>query len=505
MGKKNLEQLFKEAFEDFNETPPKEVWKSIEATLDGREQKKKTIPNWWQLGGIAAALTFLFYAINLLDGTNETLGKDVITSVGAQQNDPVKENAPAIENPKIGDKPENRIKTKLSNQALDTKEIGPQRISTANAGRAAFRTLAIADAKKPIIEEAVAQVEKNTPLKDVEQGGLNSGQNKTVPNKDTEAANSSDNDTKDGHGDRFENMGPPEKKVVEKIMETEAVTQNGTRKDLEKEQPEKKSIFKVLEEQKTREKKTLAENKGNKWSIGPSVAPVYFNGAGEGSPIHSNFSANPKSGNVNLSYGLTFTYSIGKRLKARTGVHRVDYGYDTKEIVFSSSLKGSTNELIDNIDYTQTSGNLVVQSKNNISTVAGRDALVEFATSKTPALEGRMVQQLGYVEVPLELNYALIDQKFGVDFIGGISSLFLVDNTVLLESEGLVTEMGEANNANSVNFSANAGIGFNYGFSPKVQLNLEPVFKYQLNTFSETAGSFRPFSIGFYSGVRFKF
>jgi len=107
--------------------------------------------------------------------------------------------------------------------------------------------------------------------------------------------------------------------------------------------------------------------------------------------------------------------------------------------------------------------------------------------------------------VPLELNYAILDKKFGVDLIGGVSSLFLVDNSVLLESNDLVTEVGEANNVNSVNFSANVGMGLNYRFAPKFQLNIEPVFKYQLNTFSRTAGDFRPYTIGVYSGISFKF
>ncbi|MEM6864377.1 MAG: hypothetical protein AAF575_04310, partial [Bacteroidota bacterium] len=148
-----------------------------------------------------------------------------------------------------------------------------------------------------------------------------------------------------------------------------------------------------------------------------------------------------------------------------------------------------------------------VQSSKRLPDEVTADSFSEIRSAENPARDGKMVQQLGYIEVPLELNYALIDKKFGVDIIGGISSLFLVDNTILLESldEALVTEVGEANNANSVNFSTNVGVGFNYEISPKVQLNLEPVFKYQLNTFSETAGPFRPFSVGVYSGVSFKF
>ena len=64
MGKKNLEQLFKDTFQDFQEVPDEKVWKSIEASLDKKKQRKRVIPIWWQLGGIAAALAILFLVIN---------------------------------------------------------------------------------------------------------------------------------------------------------------------------------------------------------------------------------------------------------------------------------------------------------------------------------------------------------------------------------------------------------------------------------------------------------
>jgi hypothetical protein len=134
-----------------------------------------------------------------------------------------------------------------------------------------------------------------------------------------------------------------------------------------------------------------------------------------------------------------------------------------------------------------------------------QDAMSAEVAGEFPTRDGRMVQQFGYVEVPLELNFALLDSKFGVNIIGGMSSLFLVDNSVTLESNGSATEMGEANNLNPLNFSTNIGLGLQYEVSPKIQLSLEPVFKYQLNTFSESAGNFNPYSVGVYSGFNFRF
>jgi hypothetical protein len=143
--------------------------------------------------------------------------------------------------------------------------------------------------------------------------------------------------------------------------------------------------------------------------------------------------------------------------------------------------------------------------RNTSQAKLAQDVLEAEVSAEFAFLDGRMVQQFGYVEVPLELNLSLVDRKLGLNLIGGLSSLFLIDNSVRLESNGNAMEMGEANNLNAMNFSTNIGIGVEYEVTPRLQLNLEPVFKYQLNTFSASAGTFNPYSIGVYSGINFRF
>jgi len=126
-------------------------------------------------------------------------------------------------------------------------------------------------------------------------------------------------------------------------------------------------------------------------------------------------------------------------------------------------------------------------------------------SAQNPGKSGRMNQQFGYLEVPLEVNYVLSDRKLGVDLIGGISTLFLTDNSIVLEADGSQTVVGDVNNINKLNFSTNLGLGFYYRIGPSMQLNIDPVFKYQLNTFSDTAGSFNPYSLGVYSGLNIRF
>jgi hypothetical protein len=65
--------------------------------------------------------------------------------------------------------------------------------------------------------------------------------------------------------------------------------------------------------------------------------------------------------------------------------------------------------------------------------------------------------------------------------------------------------LGEASNINSTSYSANFGLGLNYNVSEKIKINLEPTFKYQINTFRNTSGDFQPYFIGIYTGLSYKF
>jgi hypothetical protein len=59
---------------------------------------------------------------------------------------------------------------------------------------------------------------------------------------------------------------------------------------------------------------------------------------------------------------------------------------------------------------------------------------------------------------------------------------------------------------NPLTLSSSLGMGMEYNISGKLSLNLEPTFRYYLNPFSVTTGSFiHPYSFGIFSGVSYKF
>ena len=119
--------------------------------------------------------------------------------------------------------------------------------------------------------------------------------------------------------------------------------------------------------------------------------------------------------------------------------------------------------------------------------------------------KGELNQQLGYVEVPLEVKYRLLDKKIGVSVLGGFSALFLTDNQVFIEDNGRSLDLGKDDNFNGFNQSANFGLGIDYQFSQKLGLSVEPTFKYQLNALRDDIADFRPYTIGVYTGLMYKF
>ncbi|MFT6794917.1 MAG: hypothetical protein ACJART_000048 [Maribacter sp.] len=544
MNKKKLDELFRDTLSDFKESPDDSVWASIETSLD-KKKKKRVLPLWWSLGGIAAALLVGFLVFNPFN--KNTSAEQIITNTEQNNTDTITNPSDASKVLKIDQNNEDVIEVATDNKtksileeteeqvvttdvtqinssenAQDTnqqkkdvtgsdwskeKEVVVQTQNTGDQNSNKLKNKAYQDINKPKLKTDSAIAESQESLQQT-TNEINSAQNsdaaEIIVSDNNETAIAANN-TETAEKTTITN-GLIDLNAVEKLGATSKESQVATNEAALKKDSlntaNKKSIFDEIE---IKEEEAVAKASTKKWSVGPSVAPVYFNAIGEGSSVHSIFVPNAKSGNINMSYGLSVGYEISPKLTVRSGIHKVDYGYDTNDIAFSSSPIASTNGQIDNINYRVTSKNLVVSSKPGGSALAQAPTNSLDVSAQNVEREGVMTQQMGYLEIPVELNYALIDKKFGLNVIGGVSSLFLVDNSVALTSGDLTTEMGDANNLNDLNFSANFGLGVNYKFSQNIQLNIEPVFKYQLNTFSETDGTFNPYALGLYSGLSFKF
>jgi len=239
----------------------------------------------------------------------------------------------------------------------------------------------------------------------------------------------------------------------------------------------------------------------NRWSLAPNAAPVFFNSMGKGSSIDPQFNNNSKSSELNMSYGINASYALNNKLSVRSGINKVNLGYNTNDVVVFQSVGASSNVgALKNVSPEgNADGDVSVLSTENFANESSESFIA--GTSQNTSIN----QSLSYIEIPLEIKYMLSDKKLGIDVIGGFSSFFLSDNALYSDYEGNRTSIGKANNINNVSYSANFGLGLNYKVTKKLNLNLEPMFKYQFNTFNNTSGNFKPFFIGVYTGFGIKF
>ena len=441
--------LFRKKLENYTEAPPPEVWKRIELSLNDKK-RRRVIPLWITIGGVAAILLIGL----MLFGPQNTSFRKTQNSISDTEANPQKTESV---NPKATGDPKENLKINIEENQIQITQ----------------NSRGIASQNKRQEKESIAKSSF----------------------KETRTSTETEEDLASAHikSPEAARETSPNNSVPPNFKGDEVTTIND---------PEKENTINRFGENETLE--DAAEAKKNKWSVGPQVAPVYYGWVGNGSPIAQSFAGNSKSGLTNLSYGLSVSYALSPKVSIRSGINKVELGYQTNDVAFTSSFVSRPSSLIRTINYSENSKNVVVHSTSSNSAAAPNTTVSDLLVP-SPEREGQMVQQFGYIEVPLELQLALVEKKWGLNLIGGMSSLFLLNNIVSLDAEGNSLEIGQASNMNNLNFSSNVGLGAYYKLNPDIEFTVQPMLKWHLNAFSETSGQFRPYTMGVYSGLSFRF
>jgi len=460
--KKNIDQLFNERFANHQADPPSHVWDKVQARLE-KDKKDRVIAIWWRTVGVAASLALIISLAGLLDATQSNV------VVEQQQNI---EQSPAA-NPKIDkaleinlrqDKP--RVAT--SNKAAQNNAITPQ---------AKINDNTVSKNKPNVLKTPENAVVKLVAKKDA--GVLS--KNFPVISENKEIIN------------------------TETVVPTGSSTVIASKEKISPEETEKQSIYDAIEEQKQLVSKEAVANNTNPqenlWEIAPNIAPVYYNTLSQGSSIDASFADNSQSGDVNISYGIGVRYALSDRLKIRSGISNVALSYSTSGIELGD---GPVSLALKTIDYVSEGVVVIAQDLGTFSS-QNQDGTFGDITPKSTNGEAFINQNISYYEVPLELSYTLFDSAFGLDVIGGVSTLLLGNNEVSVTAGSYNEVLGSANNLSSLSFATNIGLGLHYKMSSKFRLNVEPMFKYQLNPYTDSSVSFKPYYLGVYTGLSFKF
>jgi len=511
--KKNIDRLFQEKFKNFEATPDPAIWEQINTSLHGEKRKRRVFAIWWKIGGIVALVALLF-TVGIVSYTNLKTPENTTPLVNSSSEENNSETT--IDNTAVSNQ-DDIDKTSINTTIADTTtnlEDSNEAVNSENSAlkkksNTALRSTNTIVTTKTKSKNTVATVTDQKNSLERKQNNKTSRSNVSEAQKTTIKSASNANElsglntlsatksVKKEIQNNNNNLPEHNKSPVTVTKNTSEAQKNNT------ETPETitKSVAETnaIEEAINKNDSIKNTEKFSRWSIAPTVAPVYFNSLGEGSSLDDQFVNNSKNSDVTMSYGLNGSYAVTPKIKVRLGIHKVDLSYTTNNVItYKKAEINQANARVGNIKFNESASENSIMSAQTFSSLNSPESINSLDKNS-------IEQQFGFIEVPLEIEYALINNKFGVNVIGGFSTFFVNKNEIYSVTNTNRTRIGEATNMNDISYSANLGFGVNYKLSNKLNINLEPQFKYQINTFSDTSGEFQPYFIGVYSGLSYKF
>lgn len=459
---KKIDELFREKLQNFEQEPPAYLLGNILDGVAGVRRKRRMII--WRVAGVAAALLLAFVA-----------GWQLKTSDIRNPKNQVMVSAPAeaqkLDQPVVSAEPANlaiqktqEAKTLIANNSA--KEIRTQNIESKKIS-------SIAALSAPEIVRDVAVI---NPLKSVDRKlpSTYSGEQSLQVKKSS------------GNSDL----------LVEKSIDQQIMEQNRQQ---------------MLAESKLKDK--------TRWAVGAQVSPEYNATKGSYSKQYASNMLAASASAADLGGGISVEVKKGKRWSLQSGVYYSGINQSAGNRYTSNS---KTNmDAISGSNYFNTAIN--VDASNNTMSMNSRAGVIEL--NKVPSglvlgtsLEDKSLansvivsptsfqQDFDYIEIPLYLRYTLIDTRFDVVMLGGFSSNLLVGNQIWVEDSSGKSLVGKTKDMEPMNYSGTVGVGFKYGISKHISVNVEPRLKYYLNSLnSNEAVSYKPYTFGVFTGLSYEF
>ena len=258
------------------------------------------------------------------------------------------------------------------------------------------------------------------------------------------------------------------------------------------------------------------ESHANRWAVGTQVSPLYSYrnlAVKDESMKTASYYNQAESGTLAYSGGLNVNYSPTRRISVQSGVYYSRYGISVDQAYFFENAPtadaGSSTKFY---SVNNSSGIIDIADNTSVDYVTNyrqHKNHMNFASANELSLQvnsGEVIQNFEYLEIPLVLRYRLIDRKIGLNFLGGLSTNLLVGSNTYYNEDGNKEKIGETTDIKPFNYSSIMGIGIDYAISKHLNINLEPTFRYYLNSINESSfiGS-HPYSLGVFTGVRYSF
>lgn len=268
-------------------------------------------------------------------------------------------------------------------------------------------------------------------------------------------------------------------------------------------------------------------SKEGKWGIGTQVSPLYSYrnlDIDEKSLMSGSYYNETESGMMAYAGGINVNYVPTRRISMQSGVYYSKYGLSVDHAYYYENIVPDVSSSVPRTKFysvNNSSGEIDVVTNSSIGYVTNwADRSAQFTnnessyhsnTGAAPELSdgvdnGEIIQNFEYIEIPLIVRYKIIDRKVGLNLLGGLSTNLLVGSDAYYKENGNKEKIGETIDIKPFNYSSIIGAGVYYTISERFYINLEPTFRYYLNSINESSViRSHPYSMGIFTGLSYYF
>ena len=521
---KNIDTLFREKLQDYEQQPSSFILENVLAGVAAARRKRKII--FWRVAGVAAALLLAFVAGWQVNHMNqENLHQPVVVN----QNSP-EETKGALDSVPEKETISNKNQEVKTTDAETTGKHRVPRFATAEDTSSSETSGKTDSEKQEQLASRISQQEKNRVQRfaTAETKSPSKTSDKTDSEKQQQLASGTSQQKKNTLLEPKENTGTQDfssiqslETIAPQVGSNDQFTLKLQERKVDNsviEQPELTLDQQIIEQNQQQMRAQKEKRKNAHWLVGAQVSPAYsVNRSSHSSEYAGNMLNSSSNTPIELGGGLSVEYKPGKRWSLQSGVYYAGLGQ-------SSGNASNANRNLDalanngaeyfNAPVNREASKMMINSQAGVIEIAGTPTGIVLGTnledkslaSTVVVSDARFIQNFQYLEIPLYLRYSVIDARFDVELMGGLSSNVLVGNDTYMESSAGKSKVGKTQDMQDINYSGTFGVGLKYGVSRRIFLNVEPRVKYYLQSLNtNSAVTYKPYTIGVYTGVSYQF
>ncbi len=473
----NTDKIIREKLDGFSSAPPPHVWNNVQANMLAGKRKRRMAYIAW----ISAAAVVLLAFIGGWYFNESQKGK---TATTLQTKSAIKENEPQ-------EPLEKQEQITQSSKESDVKSEKSDEKQTKAVDAFSRKNLVAENRTSANTKPAEKQLAESRIIP--ENDNKNSDEQKITKSENSETQS---NETINPSGNELpaDDKSRPELSDFEKNIIAENVKQLDV-KD---------------------------QDRGN-WKLGMNITPGYSSHvSGHSASYAQNMTYTGNNGNANVGGGVSVQYKTAKRWSVESGVYYAKNGQKSENsfdvFALSQNTDRAFNAVADSyfsntvsvakgtLEMNGTAGVVALNGTPMGAEVASEFDEIKMSAQNSLVTNGEFSQVFEFVEIPLLVRYRIIDSKFGLELMGGFNAGIVVGNNAYIDNDFGLQNVGKTEDISPVNVSGTLGLGLNYELSKHFSLGLEPRFNYYLSSINQNPDvDFRPYRIGFYTGIYYEF